>query len=425
MVAFTTVVSLLAAVAATVPAAAARLGPSPSHTRPNALHSRWYHAKDHPVHDLFRHHEKRADPSPSVGSDAWSAQYPQSTPAASSIPQSWIDALNTAVSAGKIPDIPVPTLGNNPSPVYPGDVNANRNNATVCAATDRECRIPGDIWDAPEGVIGIGFDDGPTEASPKLYNFLQGQNQRSTHYMIGVNVLNNWQEFLMAYNMGINDIAVHTYTHPYMTTQTNMELLGQFGWTIQIIHDSTGGKVPRFWRPPYGDIDTRVSAIAREVFGLTAIMWNQDTEDWSIGSPGGTTVAKVEQNMQTWLSGPKSPGLIILEHELTNNTIQCFMNAWPLVAQNGWKPVSQAELDTSVSVYQDGGESDTPFNSLIANTASTSSSEASSTSSSSGGSALRGTDSAAQVKASSSASPGGRPSLTAIGLLVAGALALV
>lgn len=39
----------------------------------------------------------------------------------------------------------------------------------------------------------------------------------------------------------------------------------QLGWTAQLIYNSTGGRVPKFWRPPYGDVDNRVRAIATEV----------------------------------------------------------------------------------------------------------------------------------------------------------------
>jgi len=35
---------------------------------------------------------------------------------------------------------------------------------------------------------------------------------------------------------------------------------------MELIHNSTGGRVPRFWRPPYGDSDNRVTAIAKEVW---------------------------------------------------------------------------------------------------------------------------------------------------------------
>lgn len=73
-----------------------------------------------------------------------------------------------------------------------------------------------------------------------------------------------------------DDIAVHTWTHPYMTTLDNLGVLGQLGWTMEIIHNSTGGRLPKYWRPPFGDSDNRVNAIAREVFGLTTVIWNQE-----------------------------------------------------------------------------------------------------------------------------------------------------
>lgn len=61
-----------------------------------------------------------------------------------------------------------------------------------------------------------------------------------------------------------------------MTTLSNLELVAQFGWSMELIHNSTGGRLPKFWRPPYGDTDVRVKAIASEVFGLTTILWNQE-----------------------------------------------------------------------------------------------------------------------------------------------------
>ncbi len=61
-----------------------------------------------------------------------------------------------------------------------------------------------------------------------------------------------------------------------MTTLSNEAVVAELGWTMQIIADSTGGRVPKFWRPPYGDSDIRVGAIAQEVFGLTSVMWNKE-----------------------------------------------------------------------------------------------------------------------------------------------------
>ena len=70
--------------------------------------------------------------------------------------------------------------------------------------------------------------------------------------MVGLNILGSPDIFLQAFNNG-DDIAVHTWTHPYMTSLSNEAVVAEFGYTMQIIHDSTGGRIPRFWRPPYGD----------------------------------------------------------------------------------------------------------------------------------------------------------------------------
>jgi len=44
--------------------------------------------------------------------------------------------------------------------------------------------------------------------------------------MIGVNILQNPKEFQQAFDAG-HDIAVHTYTHPYMTTLSNLDVVAQ------------------------------------------------------------------------------------------------------------------------------------------------------------------------------------------------------
>lgn len=97
-----------------------------------------------------------------------------------------------------------------------------------------------------------------------------------THFFIGTNILLYPEGFKTAFETNQDDIAVHTWTHPYMTTKSNIEILAEIGWTMELIHNSTGGRIPKYWRPPYGDSDMRVRAIAKEVFGLTTVIWNQE-----------------------------------------------------------------------------------------------------------------------------------------------------
>lgn len=98
---------------------------------------------------------------------AWFAGFP---PPGLTIPDpmpAWVNALNAAVAAGKIPDIPVSS--NSPSnlnPVYPNGLNPS--SPAVCSGTYK-CRIPGDIWDAPPGVFAGAVDDGPSPVSCFFY----------------------------------------------------------------------------------------------------------------------------------------------------------------------------------------------------------------------------------------------------------------
>ncbi|EJD48407.1 glycoside hydrolase/deacetylase [Auricularia subglabra TFB-10046 SS5] len=282
-------------------------------------------------------------PLPPIGSEAWKSKYP--TPGASpsfdekDLPEAWVAAYKAAVANGKIPAIPPTVVVDQVGPVYPEGFHADA--ADVCSSTV-QCRAEGDVWDAPAGFIAISFDDGPAEGSAVLNDWLSTNHVKATHFMIGGNILENPQEFLRAYRMN-GDLAVHTFSHPYMTAQSDLGVLAELGWTMQIIADSTGGRIPRFWRPPYGDMDNRVRAIAKEVFGLTPVMWNKDTNDWAM--PHSQTPAKIAEEMETWTSGDKKTGLIILEHELSPDTSNVFINTtWPAVQKYHWRALSVSQL---------------------------------------------------------------------------------
>ncbi|CAA7259763.1 unnamed protein product [Cyclocybe aegerita] len=137
-----------------------------------------------------------------------------------------------------------------------------------------------------------------------------------------------------------------------MTTLSNLDILGQLGWTMQLIHNSTGGRVPKFWRPPYGDSDRRVSAIAKEVFGLTTVIWNQDTIDWN-----APDAAHIQASMTGFLASPKSPGLMILEHESKDITVAGFIQSYPMIASNGWNFASLARVIGDGRAYQNAQSS--------------------------------------------------------------------
>ncbi|KAF7295929.1 Carbohydrate esterase family 4 protein [Mycena chlorophos] len=315
----------------------------------------WYQRDNHPVHDLFKRDSAGATDGvsyPAVGSDGWSNGWPTQWSNDSPTPRAeWVTALNAAVARKAIPTYAPSTVNEAGGiPTYASGLNPN--DASVCSGT-YGCAIPGDVWNAPDGHIGISFDDGPLPPTDPLLDFLDAQSGKPTvtHFFIGSNILEQPSQFTRAFTRG-DDLAVHTWTHPMMTTKSNEDVVGEIGWTMELIHNSTGGRVPRFWRPPYGDTDTRVSAIAKEVFGLTTIVWNQDTADWSLtDSPPGTSLSAINSSYSGWLKGSKSPGLIVLEHELSNDSVDAFKAAWPEIVAEGWQISSLATLIGNGTVY--------------------------------------------------------------------------
>lgn len=110
-------------------------------------------------------------------------------------------------------------------PVYASGLDPTSDQ--VCSGTYK-CRIPGDIWDAPDGTFGCGFDDGPLpvslrsscavnnadllflfmQPSPQLYQFLRSQGVQATHFMIGVNIIANPTVFLEAFQTNGGELTV-------------------------------------------------------------------------------------------------------------------------------------------------------------------------------------------------------------------------
>lgn len=143
-----------------------------------------------------------------------------------------------------------------------------------------------------------------------------------------------------------------------MSTLTNEQLIADLGWCMQIIHDSTGGRVPAFWRPPYGDSDNRVRAIAKEIFGLTTVIWNYDSDDWNIGQ-NGITLDSVQANLEKMVTGSKTPGLNILEHEISSDDVSAFLYIYPIMKANNWVMKSIPEI-TGANWYQNAKDNLSP-----------------------------------------------------------------
>ncbi|KAK3808455.1 MAG: carbohydrate esterase family 4 protein [Benniella sp.] len=227
------------------------------------------------------------------------------------------------------------------TPVYPPSKNGEcpTDLTTIpkdqCWWTCQKCEAPGDITSCPKtGTWGLTYDDGPSPDSPRLYDNLLAHNQKATLFVVGSRAISNTATLKRAYAEG-HHIAIHTWSHPSMTSLSNEQIVAELKWTEKAIKDIIG-VTPIYWRPPFGDVDNRVRDIATQL-GYKTSIWTQgfDTDDWNI--PGGTATAQTVVNtFNSWLAKifTMNTGFIVLEHDLFPQEVD--------VSINGILPVAYA-----------------------------------------------------------------------------------
>ncbi|GFZ47108.1 Chitin deacetylase [Saitozyma sp. JCM 24511] len=243
-----------------------------------------------------------------------------------------------------------------------------------CWWTCGGCTRETDITECPDKMTwGLSYDDGPSPYTPLLLDYLDEKNITSTFFLVGSRVISRPQMVQSEYMAG-HQLSVHTWSHPYLTKLTNEQIVAELGWTKKVIYDVTG-VTPNTFRPPYGDIDDRVRAIAAQM-GLTPIIWssikangtttNFDTTDWNI--PGGqatgeSSLTKFETILDTY-APQLDTGFIVLEHDLYQQTVDLAVGyVLPMALASGkfqlksiisclGRPLSEAYIETSSNTTQ-------------------------------------------------------------------------
>lgn len=191
--------------------------------------------------------------------------------------------------------------------------------------------LPPDIYQVPEPrSLGYGFDDGPNCSHNAFYDYLQSQNQKATMFFIGSNVMDQPLEAQRALTDG-HEICVHTWSHRYMTAFSSQSAFAELYYTIKAI-ELVIGITPTCWRPPYGDIDDRIRAIATGL-GLRTVMWGYDSDDSRLGI-SGISSKDVDASYESFINSANTgqfntTGAIILAHELSNFTMSEAVKYYP------------------------------------------------------------------------------------------------
>src|SRR5215472_2178283 len=126
------------------------------------------------------------------------------------------------------------------------------------------------------GYVGLTFDDGPSnDHTPALLNALKNNGLKATLFNEGqfASAVPAQVRAEVAAGMWIGN---HSYDHPHLPTLSQAQIDSEIGRTQTAIANAGGG-TPKLFRPPYGDTNSTVKAVAAK-YGLTQIIWDVDSQ---------------------------------------------------------------------------------------------------------------------------------------------------
>ncbi|KAI8378862.1 hypothetical protein EDC96DRAFT_423561, partial [Choanephora cucurbitarum] len=185
---------------------------------------------------------------------------------------------------------------------------------------------PEDVYGCPNAKTwALSFDDGPSNVTVDLLNFLDEADVKVTFCVMGSQALQHPDILKRAYESG-HQIASHTWSHPHLMSLTNEEIVYEIRSTEEAIEKAIGVR-PRYIRPPYGEADDRVKSIFKKL-GYKTLMWNVDPTDYNVYMmpDGGDKIQKAFDNIisgvPSLLNAHNDPGYISLQHDLYNTSMQ-------------------------------------------------------------------------------------------------------
>lgn len=160
--------------------------------------------------------------------------------------QQWIQEV--AQSGVSIPNFSANVAGGCPANA------AAAADSSRCWWTCGGCTRSADVTTCPQKLQwGLTYDDGPAYYTPDLLNYLDQVKLKATFFVVGSRVT-SFPGLLQQEYLAGHQIAVHTWSHTALTTQTNEQVIAELGWTRKVIQDVLGVG-PLYMRPPYGDIE--------------------------------------------------------------------------------------------------------------------------------------------------------------------------
>ncbi|MER6825914.1 polysaccharide deacetylase family protein [Streptosporangium sp. NPDC000563] len=199
--------------------------------------------------------------------------------------------------------------------------------------------------------IALTFDDGPGKYADKLLDTFKKYKSKATFFLEGQYVKSR-PAFAKRMVTEGHDIGNHSYTHPHLREISEDKIREELTKTQDIVKKVTG-KYPTTIRPPYGEFDERVSAIATQM-NMPIILWNGGSRDWA---------TKNEKAIyDEVLKNAKRDGVILM-HDWVEQTVKVMPKLLTALQKQGYHVVAVSSLRGAKAtqpgdVYPVGSEKD-------------------------------------------------------------------
>jgi peptidoglycan/xylan/chitin deacetylase (PgdA/CDA1 family) len=205
---------------------------------------------------------------------------------------------------------------------------------------DQKCSV--------KGTFAFTFDDGPFEYTKALLDFLKANNYKATFFLNGNNYGNiyNYSSIVKRIYKDGHQLGHHTWSHQDITALSEKQLRLEIT-KLETAFRKIIGKVPRIFRPPYGNTDLKSLKVLNEL-GYRVIKWDVSNDDTVDLENGLKTLKQDKAAFESTLAdagtNPSKGGHIALEHDTQRITVKDF-NPWAYnrVKKLGYKIMTVGE----------------------------------------------------------------------------------
>lgn len=125
--------------------------------------------------------------------------------------------------------------------------------------------------------IALTFDDGPTEGTLALLDYLESQRAMATFFQCGMNV-RRFPHIAGRVVAAGHELGNHTFSHPRLLFRSPEFIDREISEAQKIIQMETG-ITPMLFRPPYGFRWPGIRAVQHKL-SLLGVMWTVIGYDW-------------------------------------------------------------------------------------------------------------------------------------------------